>query len=238
MLHWLESSSVGPAFGCVVVRARPANSIADDGGFEMITSGYRARVCSPGRLPTRCHAPSVGAARDASRPGAHPMRRPPGAHPMRRPPGARPMRRPPGAHPMRRPPAVVLGFAASVWSRTSGRASRLLTSARRARPRVRLRSPPVSTRDEPVGVAVIGVLREVGRRPVRRHGTRGAGRAGYVLFTVDEAHDAANPSDGWKAPANWLEPVLGARAREQLSDLLVSRCSNTDRDRCGAGRPG
>ena|GEM_PF-3338077 len=159
MLHRLESSSVGPAFGCVVVRARPANSVADDGGFEMITSGYRARVCSPGRLPTRCRAAPVGAARDASRPGAHPMRRPPGAHPMRR------------------PPAVVLGFAASVWSRTSGRASRLLTGARRARPRVRLCSPPVSTRDEPVGVAVIGVLREVGRRPVRRHGTRGGGES-------------------------------------------------------------
>src|SRR5664279_218939 len=200
MLHRLESSSVGPAFGCVVVRARPANSVADDGGFEMITSGYRARVCSPGRLPTRCRAAPVGAARDASRPGAHPMRRPPGAHPMRR------------------PPAVVLGFAASVWPRTSGRVSRLLTGARRARPRVGLCSPPVSTRDEPVGVAVIGVLREVGRRPVRRHGTRGAERAGYVLFTVDEAHDAANPSDGWNAPRQLAGtgpgvPRAGAGAR-------------------------
>src|SRR5664279_491799 len=194
MLHRLESSSVGPAFGRVVVRARPANSVADDGGFEMITSRYRARVCSPGRLPTRCRAAPVGAARDASRPGAHPMRRPPGAHPMRR------------------PPAVVLGFAASVWSRTSGRASRLLTGARRARPRVRLCSPPVSTRDEPVGVAVIGILREVGRRPVRRHGTRGAERAGHVLFTVDAAHDAANPSDGWNGPGNWLE---GNRAKSR-----------------------
>ena len=212
MLHWLESSSVGPAFGRVVVRARPANSIAADGGFEMITSGYRARVCSPGRLPTRCRAAPVGAARDASRPGAHPMRR---------------------------PPAVVLGFAASVWSRTSGRASRLLTGARRARPRVRLCSPPVSTRDEPVGVAVIGVLREVGRRPVRRHGTRGGRREpGTFCSPLTRRTMLPTRRTAGTPPANWREPVLGARAREQVRDLLVSRCSNTDRDRCGAGRPG